>query len=140
MSFLEYFWPDPYDTLSKFALLFKKMHKVFKNKDLGCCTPLKLYIIVISWIYNGFYTNVEVVIIWPRFLDSFRLLGDFLCYLKVRAFLLISIGKDKTNLYIQISWDFISTSNHISFPGDIYKAQLEWLNAGLHFRLVAISL
>ena len=41
LSFLEYFWPDPYDTLSKVALFFEKMHKVFKNKAQRCSTPLK---------------------------------------------------------------------------------------------------
>ena len=40
LSSLEHFWPDPYDTLSKIALFFEKMHKVFKNKAQGCSTPL----------------------------------------------------------------------------------------------------
>ena len=31
LSTLEHFWPDPYDTLSKIALLFEKMQKVFKK-------------------------------------------------------------------------------------------------------------
>ena len=42
LSFTEHFWPDPLDNLSKVALIFKKMHKVFKNKVLGCSTPLNL--------------------------------------------------------------------------------------------------
>ena len=37
---LEYFWPDPWDTLSKVALVFEKMHKVFKNKAQRYSTPL----------------------------------------------------------------------------------------------------
>ena len=41
LSSLEHFWPDLYDTLSKVALFFEKMHKVFKNKAQGCSTPLK---------------------------------------------------------------------------------------------------
>ena len=41
LSSLEHFWPDPYDTLSKVALFFENMHKVFKNKAQGCSTPLK---------------------------------------------------------------------------------------------------
>ena len=40
LSSLEHFWPDPQDTLSKVALFFEKMHKVFKNKAQGCSTPL----------------------------------------------------------------------------------------------------
>ena len=40
LSSFEHFWPDPYDILSKGALFFKKMHKVFKNKAQGCSTPL----------------------------------------------------------------------------------------------------
>ena len=39
LSSLEHFWPDPLDTLSKVALFFEKMHKVFKNKVQGYCTP-----------------------------------------------------------------------------------------------------
>ena len=42
LSSFEYFWPDPYDTLSKIALFFEKMHKVFKSKAQECSTPLKL--------------------------------------------------------------------------------------------------
>ena len=42
LSSLEYFWPDPYDTLSKVALFCEKMHKVFKNKAQRCSTPLTL--------------------------------------------------------------------------------------------------
>ena len=42
LSSLEHFWPDPKDTLSKVALVFEKMHKVFKNKAQGCSTPLTL--------------------------------------------------------------------------------------------------
>ena len=41
LSSLEYFWPDPYDTLSKVALFCEKMHKVFNNKAQRCSTPLK---------------------------------------------------------------------------------------------------
>ena len=40
LSSLEYFWPYPQDTLSKVALFFEKMHKVFKNKAQRCSTPL----------------------------------------------------------------------------------------------------
>ena len=40
LSSFEHFWPDPYDTLSKIALFFEKMHKVFKSKAQGCSTPL----------------------------------------------------------------------------------------------------
>ena len=40
LSSLEYFWPDPLDTLSKVTLLCEKMHKVFKNKAQRCSTPL----------------------------------------------------------------------------------------------------
>ena len=42
LSSLEYFWPDPWDTLSEVALFFEKMHKVFKNKTQGCSTPLRV--------------------------------------------------------------------------------------------------
>ena len=41
LSTLEHFWPDPWDILSRAGLCFEKMHKVFKNKAHGCCTPLK---------------------------------------------------------------------------------------------------
>ena len=47
LSSFEHFWPDPQDTLSKVALFFKKMHKVFKNKAQGCSTPLKKTINVV---------------------------------------------------------------------------------------------
>ena len=40
LSSLEHFWPDPQDTLSKVALFFEKMHKVFKSKVQGCSSPL----------------------------------------------------------------------------------------------------
>ena len=40
LSSLEYFWPDPWDTLIKVALFFEKMHKVFKNKVQRYSTPL----------------------------------------------------------------------------------------------------
>ena len=40
LTSLDHFWPDPYDTFSKVALFSEKMHKVFKNKVQGCCTPL----------------------------------------------------------------------------------------------------
>ena len=40
LSALEYFWPDPLDTLSKVALFCEKMHDVFKNKAQRCSTPL----------------------------------------------------------------------------------------------------
>ena len=40
LSSLEYFWPDPWDTLFKVVLFFEKMHKVFKNKVQRCSTPL----------------------------------------------------------------------------------------------------
>ena len=33
------------DTLSKVALFFEKMHKIFKNKAQGCSTPLKIWIL-----------------------------------------------------------------------------------------------
>ena len=42
LSSLEHFWPDPYDTLSKVALFFEKMYKIFQNKAQGCSTPLKM--------------------------------------------------------------------------------------------------
>ena len=42
LSSLEHFCPDSYDTLSKIALFFEKMHQVFKNKAQGCSTPLRL--------------------------------------------------------------------------------------------------
>ena len=41
LSSLEHFWPDPWVTLSKVALFFEKMQKVFKNKAQGFSTPLK---------------------------------------------------------------------------------------------------
>ena len=40
LSSLEHFWPDPKGALSKVALFFEKMHKVFKNKAQRCSTPL----------------------------------------------------------------------------------------------------
>ena len=42
LSSLEHFWPDPWETLSKVALFFEKIHKVFKNKAQGCSTPLTI--------------------------------------------------------------------------------------------------
>ena len=45
-SSLEYFWPDPWDTLSKAALFFEKIHKVFKNKAQRCSTPLSCALFV----------------------------------------------------------------------------------------------
>ena len=40
LSSLEHFWPDPQETLSKCALFFEKMHKIFQIKAQGCCTHL----------------------------------------------------------------------------------------------------
>ena len=48
LSSFEYFWPYPQDTLSKVALFFEKMHKVFKNKAQRCSTPLSSMWLVIS--------------------------------------------------------------------------------------------
>ena len=41
LNSLEHFKLDPLDILSKVALIFEKMHKVFKNKAQNYCTPLR---------------------------------------------------------------------------------------------------
>ena len=55
LSSLEHFWPDPYDTFSEVALLFEKMHKVFKNKAQGCSIPLTL--LKKNWKVKGMMQN-----------------------------------------------------------------------------------
>ena len=50
LSSLEHFWPDPQDTLSKVALFFEKMHKVFKNKAQGCSSPFFNWVIFLKSI------------------------------------------------------------------------------------------
>ena len=44
LSSLEHFWPDPQETLSEVALLFEKMHKVFKNKAQNVGMPCSQFI------------------------------------------------------------------------------------------------
>ena len=55
LSFVEHFWPDPYDTLSKFGLFFEKMHKVFKNKAQRCSTPLMKCKFTMFTLENGLH-------------------------------------------------------------------------------------
>ena len=58
LSSLEYFWPYPQDTLSKVALFFEKMHKVFKNKAQRCSTPLSH---TLSYLCVLQYSNAYMV-------------------------------------------------------------------------------
>ena len=44
LSFLEHFWSDPLDILSKGVLFLEKIHKTFQNNVQGCSAPLNVSI------------------------------------------------------------------------------------------------
>ena len=83
-SSFEHFWPDPYDTLSKVALFFKKMHKVFKHKAQECSIPL------ISWKQRNARGNLYSLVMTGERLKYHYLLQKSLTFFQINKMILFS--------------------------------------------------